>query len=64
MSKNVIGNALQDGESLKTETYWSDIIESSSGVGEFGLEMYLAYDGGYLKDCERSNQLAGSVFLS
>jgi hypothetical protein len=37
--KNVIGNALQYGESLKTETCWSDIIESSSGVGEFGLEL-------------------------
>jgi len=47
--KNVIGNALQDGESLKTETCWSDIIESSSGVGEFGLTRFLAYDGSYLK---------------
>jgi len=39
------------------ETCWSDIIEYSSGVGEFGLEIYLAYDGRYLKDSERSNQL-------
>jgi len=44
--KNVIGNALQDGESLKTETCRSDVIESSSGVGEFGLEML--DDGCYL----------------